>query len=236
MLEKIIVRGLIAVALVASFSTEVRATLIIGDIVGGGNIASGYEIGPGGGINNAIAEGFTMTQTMSLASVSVYLSEFSAGAGSNLALSIYSNSGGTPGTDLYDLSTNVTVPGPTSATPALETFTGTGSFTLSVGTTYWLDLYATNPGSQTGTYVQWDGAFDSSFSQVNPAGTGATDIGQLRSVDAGNPPTGIPSTSELRTAFQLNGGSVPEPATFTLLSTALLALGAVNLRRRRPKR
>ena len=166
-----------------------------------------------------------MTQTTSLASVSVYLSQFSAGAGSDLALSIYSSSGGTPGTDLYDLSTNVTVPGPTSGTPALETFAGSGSFTLSAGTTYWLDLYAINPGSQTGTYLQWDGAYDSGFNQVNPAGTGATDIGQLRSVGAGNPPTGTPSTSELRTAFQLNGDSVPEPAIFTLLSTALLRAG-----------
>jgi hypothetical protein len=231
MTYKKMVRGLVAAALLTFVSTEARAALIIGDIVSGGNIASGYGTGPGGGLNNAIAEGFTMTQSASLASVSVYLSQFSPAAGSNLALSIYSNSGGTPGTDLYDLSTNVTVPGPQSGTPALETFAGSGSFTLSAGTKYWLELYATNPSSQIGTSVQWDGAYDSGFNQVNPTGPDATDIGQLRSVGAGNPPTGTPSTSELRTAFQLNDPS-PEPATLTLLSTALLALGAVCLRRR----
>jgi hypothetical protein len=231
MTYKKMVRGLVAVALVTFLSTEVRATTpVIGDIVNGGYIYSGYGVGIG--VNNAMAEGFTMTQSASLASVSLYLDLFSTtGPGSNLALSIYSDNSGNPGTDLYDLSTNVT--GTTSGSPALATFSGTGSFTLSAGTSYWLDLYATNPASSTGTSVQWDGTLDSGFNYVNPAGPDATDIGQLRSLFAGNPPTGTPSTTDLRPAFQLN--AVPEPAALTLLSTALLALGAVYLRRRGPK-
>ena len=73
---KKMVRGLLAAALLTFLSTEVRAGLIIGDFVSGGNIFSGYEVGPGGGLNNAIAEGFTMTQSASLASVSVNLSDY----------------------------------------------------------------------------------------------------------------------------------------------------------------
>lgn len=88
---------------------QAGAVVIYGDIAGN-IVGSGYELGPGGGINNAIAEGFTMTQSYDLNSVDIILSNFSPATGSNLALSIYSNSGNNPGTDLYDLSTNVTLP------------------------------------------------------------------------------------------------------------------------------
>jgi hypothetical protein len=227
MFDKLIVRGLLAAALAVLISTELRATIIIGDIAG--NITfPGYNVGVGGGLDNAVAEGFTVTQTTTLTSADLYLSEFAPAAGSNLALSIYSNSGGTPGTDLYDLSTNVT--GSSSGTATLATFSGSGSFTLNAGTTYWLDLYATNPTSPTGTSVQWNGALTSGFADVNPTGPGATDVGQLRSLGAGNPPSGTPSTSERRTSFQLNG--VPEPGTFTLAGSTLLAIGISYLRRR----
>jgi len=110
-------------------SQEASAGVFYGDIAGN-SVASGYEVGPGGGVDNAIAEGFTMTQSYNLTSVDIFVSSFAAGTGSNLALSIYSNNGSNnPGTDLYDLSTNVTGNGQLN-------FAGTGSFLLSAGTTY----------------------------------------------------------------------------------------------------
>ena len=116
-----------------SATLEVRATTFFGDI-SGNQIASGYTVGPGGGLDNGVAEGFTMTQTMSLTSVDIYLSQFQAASGSNLALSIFSDASGLPGSDLYDLSTNVL--GTTLSTPTEATFSGTGSFTLNGGTNY----------------------------------------------------------------------------------------------------
>jgi hypothetical protein len=205
--------------------------IIYGDIAGGNDIASGYSVGPGGGVNNAIAEGFTMTQSYNLTSVDIMLSSFSPGTGSNLALSIYSNNGSNnPGTDLYDLSTNVTLP--ISGSPLDVNLTGTGSFLLTAGTTYWLNFYATNSASQTGNNVQWDGAFTPSASGfATPMGVGATELGQLRSVQSGNPPTGTPTTSELRTAFQLNGSVVPEPSSMVLACLAAAGLAVTALRR-----
>jgi hypothetical protein len=208
-----------------SATLGVRATTFFGDI-SGNQIASGYAVGPGGGLDNGVAEGFTMTQTMSLTSVDIYLSQFQAASGSNLALSIFSDASGLPGSDLYDLSTNVS--GTTSSTPTEATFSGTGSFTLNGGTHYWFELYATNVGSSTGNTVLWNvvGA-PGSFNPVNPTGSGATDNGQLRSVNNGGSFTGPPSTSESRAAFELNG-TVPEPA-----SLALLGFGGILLTVRR---
>ncbi len=196
-----------------------HAAPFFGDIAGG-QIFSGYGMTSGGGVNNAIAEGFTMTQSISLASVDTYLSGFQAAAGSSFGLSIFSDSGNKPGADLFDLSTNLSLA--SSGSPQLVTWTGSGSFALNAGTKYWLELYATNPNSATGSSVQWDGALDQSFSQVNPSGSGATDVGQLRSVNNGGVFSGSPTTSELRTAFQLN--AIPEPTSATLAGVTGLFL------------
>jgi hypothetical protein len=206
--------GLVGVATSLFATSSASAAVIYGDIAGN-SVGSGYPMGPGGGLDNAIAEGFTMTGTYNLQSVDLNLSNFTPQTGSNLALSIYSDAGNKPGVDLYDLSTNVIAPilGP----PTQVNFTGTGSFILNAGTKYWLDFYATNPASQTGNMVQWDGEFNPGFiGFATPTGSGATEIGQERSVQSGNPPVGPPVTNELRTAFQLNGVAVPEPASIGL--------------------
>ncbi len=173
-----------------------------------------------------------MTQTTSLGAVDLYLSQYTAGTGSNLALSIFSNSGGLPGANLYNLSTNV-APAP-SSTPVLVTYTGTGSFTLNAGTAYWLELYATNATSSTGASVQWDGALSPGFTNVNPTGSDATDDGQLRSVGNNGAFTGSPSTTELRTAFQLDTAAVSEPGSLMLvgiIATGGLVMAAIRRRR-----
>jgi PEP-CTERM motif len=207
--------SLVGIAVALCVASPAHAAVIYGDIAGN-TVSSGYSVGPGGGVNNAIAEGFTMTGKYNLQSVDVILSNFTPGTGSNLALSIYSDAGNKPGVDLYDLSTNITLP--TSGSPTTVNLTGTGSFILNAGTKYWLDLYATNPASQNGNIVQWDGEINGG--NATPIGPGATEIGQERSVSAGNPPSGPPVTNELRTAFQLNGIAVPEPATIALAAIA----------------
>jgi hypothetical protein len=176
-----------------------------------------------------------MTSSYNLTSVDLYLSNYTVAAGSSLVLSIYSNNGSNnPGTDLYDLTTNLTATA--SGTPTLTTFSGTGSFTLTAGTKYWLDLYSTTPSNDITSTVTWVGARDSVGNQINPSGSGATDLGQLRSVGGGNPPTGTPSTSDLRTAFELNGtpSAVPEPASLFMVVTG--GLGAVIFARARRRR
>ena len=206
-----------------AYSMPANADDIYGDIGGTNQIFSGYGLGPGGGVNNYIAEGFTMTGSYNLQSVDVNLSQFQAAAGSNIALSIFSDNAGVPDSDLYDLSTNISVP--SSGSPVSFNFTGSGSFILNAGTTYWLEMYATNPSSGTGTTVQWDGAVTSSFGIATPTGPGATEVGQRRTFGGGT------STTDLRTAFQLNGVSVvPEPSTITLFSIG--ALGLLFARRR----
>lgn len=224
---------LVVVLSILGMSQGAAATLIYGDIAGGNNVFSGYNLGPGNSSNNSIAEGFTMTQSYNLESVDLYLSQFLPQAGSDIALSIYSNNGGNnPGTDLYDLSTNITlaVNGPVTQV----NFTGTGSFSLTTGTKYWLVLYATNPASPTGSNVEWDGEYKPDFSApAVPAGPGATEVGQLRSIGSGNPPSGSPSTSELRTAFQLNGSPTPEPSSLLLGGLGALGLLATRRRQRR---
>lgn len=217
--------AMVAVALAVATICNASGSAFFGDVAGNQPF-SGYGIAPGGGVNNAIAQGFLMTQTLSLSSVDLILQNFQPAAGSNLALSIYSDAGNKPGVDLYDLSTNISIP--TSGSPAQVTFSGSGSFTLNSGTTYWLNLYATNPSSPTGTSVQWTGALSPGFTQVNPSGSSASDVGQLRSIGNGNSFSGTPSTSELRTAFQLN--SVPEPSGLVLLALG----GALITRRHRP--
>jgi hypothetical protein len=214
--------GLLCLAVAPFMSLTARAAVIYGDIAG--NTAfSGFNVGSGGGVNNAIAEGFTMTGKYNLQSVDIILSNFTPGTGSNLALSIYSDAGNKPGVDLYDLATNIVIPA--SGPPTQFNFTGTGSFILNAGTKYWLDFYATNPASATGNEVTWVGE------SGTPIGPGATEIGQERSVGAGNPPSGPPSTTELRTAFQLNGVAVPEPVSIVLAGVASM-LGLVLAARR----
>jgi len=215
-------RSIAAILLILIACTPARAVVIYGDIAGGNQVFSGYTLGPGGGTNNFIAEGFTMTGSYNLQSVDVILSKFQTSPGSNIALSIFSNSGGAPGSDLYDLSTSINIP--LSGSPATANLTGSGSFILNAGTTYWLNMYATNPSSQTGTTAQWDGEYTPTLSGfATPIGPGATEVGQQRTFLFGNT-----STSELRTAFQLNGIAIPEPATL-----ALLTLGAVGFLARR---
>ncbi len=225
----------VAAALFAASSAS--AAVIYGDIAGNA-VGSGYPMGPGGGLDNAIAEGFTMTGIYNLQSVDIILTNFTTGAGSNFALSIYSDAGNKPGVDLYDLSSDVTLPN--SSSPTTVNLTGSGSFILNAGTKYWLDFYATNPASQTGNMVQWDGEFTPGFTGfATPTGPAATEIGQERSVQSGNPPVGPPVTNELRTAFELNGVVVPEPASIVLAAIAA-ALGLLamshrhGLRSRRP--
>jgi PEP-CTERM motif len=213
---------------VSALAVPTRAALIYGDIAGGNQVGSGYAVGPGGGINNFIAEGFTMTGSYNLQSVDVILSQFQTNPGSNIALSIFSDNGGAPGSDLYDLSTGINIP--LSGSPATVNLTGSGSFLLNAGTTYWLEMYATNPSSQTGTTAQWDGEFTPTVSGfATPSGPGAIEVGQQRTFSGGT------TTSELRTAFQLNGvTTVPEPSTLTLL--ALGAVGLAVMRRQSPGR
>ena len=174
---------------------SVLADNIYGDIAGGNQVFSGYGIGPGGGTNNYIAEGFTMTNYYDLQSVDIILSQFQPQAGSNFALSIFSNGpGNVPGTDLYDLSTNISIP--TSGSPATVNLTGTGHFLLNNNTTYWLELYATNPSSPIGSALQWDGVYTPNFSGfATPTGPGATEVGQIRTFSGGV------TTSELRRRF-----------------------------------
>lgn len=206
-------------------SRAVLADAIYGDIAGGNQVFSGYGMGPGGGTNNYIAEGFTMTNYYDLQSVDIILSQFQSQAGSNFALSIFSNGpGNVPGTDLYDLSTNISIP--LSGSPATVNLTGTGHFLLNNNTTYWLELYTTNPSSQTGSTLQWDGEYTPNFSGfATPTGPGAIEVGQIRTFSGGV------TTGELRTAFQLNGVAVPEPSTVILAMLGGLALLAIQRRR-----
>lgn len=211
----------------AAVSQFARADVIYGDIAGGNQIFSGYGMGPGGGVNNYIAEGFTMSANYNLQSVDIILSNFQSQAGSNFALSIFSNGpGNVPGTNLYNLSTIISIP--TSGTPTTVNLTGSGSFLLSAGATYWLELYATNPSSPVGSTLQWDGAYTPTFSGfATPTGPAAVEVGQRRTF-AGT------TTSELRTAFQLNGVPVPEPSTLTLGGLgAILAMCCLRRRRSR---
>ncbi len=212
-------RSLIALAVLAVFAGPLLyaptagASLIYGDIAGGNQVFSGYGMGPGGGINNYIAEGFTMTGNYNLQSVDIFLSSFSDNAG-------------VPGTDLYDLATAISIP--LSGTPADVNSAGTGSFTLTAGMTYWLELYATNPSSATGDTAQWDGEFTPTLSGFAiPTGPGAVEVGQRRTFSGGT------RTDELRTAFQLNGVAiVPEPSSFALVALGLGVLTGFGLRRR----
>jgi hypothetical protein len=171
-----------------------------------------------------------MTGNYTLNSVDLVLNSFTPGARSKLALSIYSDAGSKPGSDLYDLSTDVTAT-TLGSPPDDVNLTGTGAFHLVAGTKYWLDFYATNPGSSTGNEVTWDGAVTPSFAGATPTGPGATEIGQERSVGLGNPPSGPPSINELRTAFQLNGVAVPEPSSIAL--AAIFSAGALIFASRR---
>jgi hypothetical protein len=220
-------RSLLFAVIMSAFamSQGAGAGVIYGDIAGNTN-SSGWGVGPGGGVNNYVAEGFTMTGAYNLQSVDILLSQFHTNPGSTLALSIFSNNAGVPGTDQYDLATNISIP--LSGSAADVNLTGTGSFLLSPGVTYWLELYATNPSSATGSDAVWDGAVAvSTFAIVAPTGVGATEVGQRRTFGSGT------STSELRTAFQLNGILVPEPSTLVLGLFAASAFGALAIRKRR---
>jgi hypothetical protein len=204
---------------------EASAGVIYGDIAGNTTF-SGYGVGPGGGVNNDIAEGFLMTGSYDLQSVDVSLSQFETSAGSDIALSIFSNNAGVPDIDLYDLSTSINIP--LSGSPAQVNLAGTGSFVLNAGSTYWLEMYATNPSSQTGTTAQWDGAVAfSTLAIVTPTGPGATEVGQRRTFSGGT------SNTELRTAIQLNGVLVPEPSSMVLAAFGLVGLVACGVRSHR---
>lgn len=219
-LRSALAAGLLLAAALAG-SAPARGAVILGNLAGN-SFSSGYFVGPGGGLNNSIVQGFTMTDTYNLQSVTLYLSNFTANASNPIRLSIYSNkviSGhNAPDANLYNLSTNVI--GTVLGTPTVANFTGTGSFLLEEGKTYWLNLYSSNPASGSTSNILWNLASPSS-----PTGPGATYLGQTRSVGAGNPPTGAPSLSEARTAFQLNGTLVvPEPSALFLSALGSAAL------------
>ena len=218
----------VAALFLLALMPQANGDLIIGDLSGAGySQGSGYSMGPGGGVNNFIAQGFTMTDTYNLTSVDLSLYLFGPQAGSTFILSIYSDNGSNaPGSDLYDLTTDVV--GSNSGSPTIASFGG--SFELTSGTTYWLDLQASNPSSQTGNSMVWAGAFDGSSNHAVPMGSGATEVGQQRTFSFGSLET-APTT--LLTAFQINGTPVPEPSSIALAAFGLVGLAAWRVVRRK---
>nr|WP_275265316.1 choice-of-anchor R domain-containing protein [Microcystis aeruginosa] len=136
----------------------------------------------------------------------------------NLFLRIYSNSSGTPGTQL----TSFTNPASITTSLANNTFTLATPYTLAANTTYWL---VSGISSGTGSYL-W--GYTSSAAQTGLPGWTIGD-GYVESKDQGGSwisrPTSGPYQFSLEGTENAPPTSVPEPGSVV----ALLGLGGLGL-------
>lgn len=116
-----------------------------------------------GADSSAVAQQFTAAQTCTITAVGVWVANdgSSPGTGQNVALSIYSDSGGKPGSSLASGSAISHSTFPTQ--PSFSQGTSTITYTITAGTKYWIVLEGTAPS--TSSYFQNGG--DTSTGSAN---------------------------------------------------------------------
>lgn len=189
----------IATLAMAMIAGSACADVIISNIADADN--SGTRFGPVG-VSTTIykAGGFMMgAQDFQLDSVAIDISDILVTG--DLDVSLYSDAGGAPGSQLVALSS------PTIGPDGVYTMTPNSAFTLEANTSYW--VYVNNPG--TADFL-WDA------SNATPTGAHATSIGYH--FNGG--------VSSFMNKFEVNG-SIPAPAS--ALALGALGLATTRRRR-----
>jgi hypothetical protein len=212
--RSIALSALPAACAILALSAPARADIVFTNIVGpccGGYAVNGSNFGP-----ESIAAAFTPVTSDRLADAQVVVFQILGfGGDPNFNMSLFSDSGGLPGSPIESLGTDLTAPlapgGIVSAMSALNP-------ALLAGTQYWLVLTPFDNSTQ----IAWEQG--GSAPVMAGFTTSTSGIG-------GWAPIMPTATAQ----FEVDG-TVPEPASVLLLATALGLIAVVLNNRRRRKR
>jgi hypothetical protein len=155
------------------------------------------------------AMGFTMTKTLPLQSAEVQLRALGGSSIAQASLSLYNDSGGSPGSLLFSFNpSTVTISG--SAQQDLL-FTPSSPQTLQSGTSYWLVL------NRVSVVPTWTDKVAGDPGPVIPVGPGASHLG-VKDFVSGSWIDASPGEYRI---YQL-ASSVPEPSSMTLIAAVFM--------------
>jgi len=173
---------------------------------------SGYFVDGSNYFNQVLALPFSPNATANMADAVLALGNY---AGNNAPVNVYlaTDNGGEPGNILATLTQQGTIP-PFSSGGGLVQFNCNGCGTVNQGTTYWIIAAESDPNTE----QAWMWAYN------DQQGHGA--FNQLGSING--PWSQYDSTIS---GFRVDSGGVPEPGTFVMLGSGILA-AAAGLRRK----
>jgi len=202
--------GSLALLLSLGLGQQASAVTLVENLSQGTNSTSGIELGIWQGSSFTTGSG-----SYNLNSATLLFQENTADP--NLFLRLYSNSSGTPGTQL----TSFTNPASITTSLTNNTFTLATPQALAANTTYWLVSGTTGGGEYYWGYTQ-------SFNQTGLPGWTIGDgfvFSSDQSASWGTDPTGGPYQFSLEGTISTPPTSVPEPGSVV----ALLGLGGLGL-------
>ncbi len=208
----------IALALAAVAPQASKAGTILSNTYNGISVAGNdtATVNPGT-VHGWMAVGWTMgSDNYDFTSAQMLITNQGGVTGSTFSTSLWSDSSGTPGTELASLSS--------SAITTFITLTPNAPFTLEANTTYWIMIV--NSKTQFRLY----GADNA------PSGTGATYVGvkqsdpSISSAPGTNPVEAItfpsPNPAYLVLSGTLESSGTPEPGTWALMAGTAVVLAA----------
>lgn len=215
--EETLSRKLIAFAIVGMLSLLLCASAAAATLYttlgpnGEYDTANGYFVDGSNYFNQVLAFPFIPNATATMADAVLAMGNY-AGGNSPVSAYLASDNGGQPGTIMATLTQQGTIP-PFTSGGGLVQFNCNGCGTVNAGTTYWIIAQETDPGTE----QAW------MFAYQDQTGNGA-----FNQLGSNSGPWNLFNSTI--TGYRVDSG-VPEPGTFLMLGSGVLA-AAAGLRRK----